>query len=97
MKWIATIRPRAKADLQEAHEWYEKQYPGLGDQFLADLTEAFQRLEANPERFPLYYRDFRRVLARRFPYKIFFRISGQYLIVFRILHGAQDHPRKLHP
>jgi toxin ParE1/3/4 len=97
MKWIATIRLRAKADLQEAHEWYEKQCPGLGDQFLADLTEAFQRLEANPERFPLYYRDFRRVLARRFPYKIFFRISGQYLIVFRILHGAQDHPRKLHP
>ena len=44
-----------------------------------------------------YYRDFRRVLARRFPYKIFFRISGQYLIVFRILHGAQDHPRKLRP
>jgi plasmid stabilization system protein ParE len=59
--------------------------------------EAFRRLEANPERFPLYYRDFRRVLTRRFPYKIFFRISGQNLIVFRILHGAQNHPRKLHP
>lgn len=97
MKWIASIRPRAKADLQQAHEWYEKQSPGLGDQFLADLMEAFQRLESNPERFPLYYRDFRRVLARRFPYKIFFRISGQNLIVFRVLHAAQDHPRKLRP
>ena len=97
MKWIASIRPRAKADLQQGHEWYEKQSPGLGDQFLADLMEAFQRLESNPERFPLYYRDFRRVLARRFPYKIFFRISGQNLIVFRILHAAQDHPRKLRP
>ena len=97
MKWIATIRPRAKADLQQAHEWYEKQSPGLGDQFLADLTEAFQRLESNPERFPLYYRNFRRVLARRFPYKIFFRNSGKTLIVFRVLHAAQDHPRKLRP
>ena len=97
MKWIATIRPRAKADLQQAYGWYEKQSPGLGDQFLADLTEAFQRLESIPERFPLYYRDFRRVLARRFPYKIFFRISGQNLIVFRVLHAAQDHPRKLRP
>jgi len=97
MKWTATIRPRAKADLQQAHDWYKERCPGLGDEFLADLAEAFQRLEASPDLFPLYYRDFRRVLARRFPYKIFFRISGRHLIVFRVLHGAQDHPRKLRP
>ena len=42
------------------------------------------------------YRGFRRVLTHRFPYKIFFRIVGRDIIVFRILHGAQDHPRELH-
>ncbi len=97
MKWFATIRPRAKADLRRAHDWYEERCPGLGDEFLADLAEALLRLEADPERYPVYYRDFRRVLAHRFPYKIFFRIAGQNLIVFRILHGAQDHPRQLRP
>lgn len=95
MKRIVTIRPRAKVDLNQAHDWYEKRCPGLGSEFLSDLAEAFQRLEANPEHFPLYYRDFRRVLARRFPYKIFFRISGSSLIVFRVLHGAQDHPQNI--
>ena len=97
MSWIATLRPRAKADLRDAHDWYEERCPGLGDEFLADLAEALLRLEADPERYPVYYRGFRRVLAHRFPYKIFFRIAGQNLIVFRILHGAQDHPRKLRP
>ncbi len=97
MKWGATIRPRAKADLQRAHDWYEERCPGLGDEFLADLAEALLRLEADPERYPVYYRGFRRVLAHRFPYKIFFRIAGQNLIVFRILHGAQNHPRQLRP
>ena len=97
MNWIVTIRPKAKADLRCAHDWYEERCPGLGDEFLADLAEALLRMEADPERFPLYYRGFRRVLARRFPYKIFFRIAGQNLIVFRILHGAQDHPRQLRP
>jgi plasmid stabilization system protein ParE len=90
-----TIRPKAKADLGRAHDWYEERCAGLGDEFLADHAEALLRLEADPERFSLYYRGFRRVLTHRFPYKIFFRIAGRDIIVFRILHGAQDHPREL--
>lgn len=97
VKRIATLRPKAKADLRRAHDWYDERCPGLGDDFLADLAETLLRLEGDPERFPPYYRGFRRVLARRFPYKVFYRIDGQSLIVFRILHGAQDHPGKLHP
>jgi plasmid stabilization system protein ParE len=91
-----TIRPKAKADLRRAHDWYEERCAGLGDEFLADHAEALLRLEADPERFPLYYRGFRRVLTHRFPYKIFFRIVGKNIIVFRILHGAQDHASELH-
>ena len=97
MNWTVTIRPKARADLRRAHDWYEERCPGLGDEFLAGHAEALLRLEADPERFPLYYRGFRRVLTHRFPYKIFFRIVGQDIIIFHILHGAQDHPRELRP
>ena len=54
MNWTVTIRPKARADLRRAHDWYEERCPGLGDEFLADHAEAHQRLEADPERFPLY-------------------------------------------
>jgi toxin ParE1/3/4 len=97
VNWPVTIRPKARADLCRAHDWYEERCPGLGDEFLADHAEALLRLETDPERFPLYYRGFRRVLTHRFPYKIFFRIVGRDIIIFRILHGAQDHPRELRP
>jgi toxin ParE1/3/4 len=97
VSWTVTIRPKAKSDLRRAHDWYEERCPGLGDEFLADHAEALLRLEADPERFPLYYRGFHRVLTHRFPYKIFFRIVGRDIIIFRILHGAQDHPRELRP
>ena len=92
---MVTIRPKAMADLRRAHDWYEERCAELGDEFLAAHAEAFLRLEADPERFPTYYRGFRRVLTHRFPYKIFFRIIGQKIIIFRILHGAQDHSRAL--
>jgi toxin ParE1/3/4 len=95
VNWNVTIRPKAKADLRRAHDWYEEHRAGLGDEFLADHAEALLRLEADPARFPVYYRDFRRVLTHRFPYKIFFRIIGNDIIIFRILHGAQEHSSEL--
>ncbi|HEV2691329.1 MAG TPA: type II toxin-antitoxin system RelE/ParE family toxin [Verrucomicrobiae bacterium] len=95
MNWNVTIRSQAKADIRRAYDWYEEQRAGLGDEFLVDQSEALLRLEADPERCPIYYRGFRRILAHRFPYKLFFRIKGREIIVFRILHGAQDHARKL--
>jgi plasmid stabilization system protein ParE len=95
VSWQVTIRSQAKADLQHGYLWYEERCSGLGAEFLAAHTEALLRLEANPERFPPCYRGFRRVLTRRFPYKIFFRIIGENVIIFRVLHSAQDHPRHL--
>ena len=82
-------------DLQIAHDWYQDQCPGLGGDFLFAIREVLVRLEQNPEAFPLYHREFRRALTRRFPYKVFFQIHGDAVIVFRVLHGAQEHKRQL--
>ena len=71
MKWRVVIRPRAETDLREARNWYENQQPGLGDEFLAEFGSTILRLLKDPERRPDYYRGFRRVLTRRFPYKLF--------------------------
>lgn len=95
MKWTVLIRPRAEGDLREAHRWYEAQRTGLGDEFLDEVQRALLYLEEQPERRPLYYRAFRRLLTRRFPYKLFYRIENDRVIVFRILNARRDHPRWL--
>ena len=95
MTWQVTTRPAAEADLPEARAWYEEQRPGLRDEFLASVADAFSRLEERPEQLPVYYRGFRRLLVHRFPYKVFFRIDGGMVIVFRVLHSASDHRRRL--
>ena len=95
MKWRVLIRPNAETDLREAWSWYESQRAGLGDELLLEICAAIQLLENDPERRPIYYRSFRRLLARRFPYKIFYRIEGDRVIVFRILHAKREHRRQL--
>ena len=38
------IEPEAELDLAEAFNWYDKQQPGLGEEFLACVDEAFNRI-----------------------------------------------------
>ena len=95
MNWRVIIRPNAEADLRKAWSWYETQRAGLGDELLIEIGAAIHRLETDPEHRPFYYRDFRRLLTRRFPYKLFYRVESGRVIVFRILHAKREHRRQL--
>jgi len=94
MTYDLTVHALAMSDLAEAQDWYERQQPGLGDELMAEVSEAFARLETSPEAFPIYYRGLRRLLMRRFPYKVFYRVEQAQVIVFRVLHTSRDHRRE---
>ena len=91
MTWRVSLRTAAKIDIEEARDWYDRQRPGLGEEFLLSIADALGSLEESPLRYPVYYRDFRRILTERFPYKVFYRIEDEAVIVFRVLHSARDH------
>ena len=72
MKQIV-VRPAAAADIEEAYEWYERQRPGLGEEFLAALRSTLDRVVAQPEAFTVIHRATRRALVpQRFPYALFY-------------------------
>jgi toxin ParE1/3/4 len=93
--WRVVIRPNAEADLRKAWLWYESLRPGLGDNLLLEVRAAISRLEIDPERHPFYYRNFRRLLTRRFPYKLFYRVESDRVVIFRLLHAKREHRRQL--
>jgi len=95
MSWMVLVRAEAERDLQAARDWYERKRSGLGDEFLDEVAAAMGVLELNPQRERLYHGDFRRLLFRRFPYKIFYQIIGERVVVFRVLHAKQDHERQI--
>ena len=79
----------------EARNWYEGKRVGLGEELLVEIGVTIQFLAQDPERRPDYYRGFRRALTRRFPYKIFYRLEDDRMIVFRVLHARRDHSHLL--
>jgi hypothetical protein len=67
MNWVILVRPRAERDLETARDWYERRRAGLGDEFLDEVAAGMRVLDVDPVRERRYYREFRRILLRRFP------------------------------
>jgi plasmid stabilization system protein ParE len=60
-----------------------------------EILTATRLAQENPELFRIVRREgnIRRVLTKRFPYRIFFSVLGETLYVHAVLHGAR-HDRR---
>ena len=82
MKWLLLVRPAAERDLESARDWYDDKSPGLGDAFLDEVAVAMEISGTTLDSQRLYYRHFRRLLLRRFLYKIFHQMIGKRVVIF---------------
>ena len=85
------VRPEAEADIQEIVRWYEEKQFGLGWQFAEEAGESIRRALRNPRAYRLMRRQpqVRRILTRRFPYRIF-SLREDALVVFAVIHGKRQ-------
>ena len=85
------VRPEAEADITNAAVWYENRETDLGLELLSEVNSAIARALRNPESFMRVRQNptVRRVLTRRFPYRIFFIDRPDAIVVFAVLHAAR--------
>ena len=86
------VRPEAEGDILSAALWYEGREVGLGLELTAEIHAAVERALKNPLAYLLLRKQphVRRILARRFPYRIFYVLRPDAMIVLAVLHAAQD-------
>src|ERR1700752_5332539 len=85
------VRTEAEADIADAAAWDETREPDLRFAFFSELHSAIARALHRPESFTRVRRNptVRRVLTRRFPYRVFFIVRPDAIIVFAVLHVAR--------
>jgi plasmid stabilization system protein ParE len=85
------VRSEAEADLTDAAVWYDSRELGLGLELISEVHSAIARAQTNPESFTLVRRNptVRRVLTRRFPYRLFVIVRPDAIVVFAVLHAAR--------
>ena len=82
--------PEADRDIETAFEWYEKEQPGLGRDFLDQLRVAYDRIAEGPLKYPRLRSNTRRALLKRFPYGIYFSVENEVVVVLAVLHTSRD-------
>lgn len=90
MKYRTIIRPEAENDLREAFDWYEDKRLGLGYDFLLQVEAGLRFIESDPYIFPPVYKDTRKHIIKRFPYKIIYIVKDDIIIILAVLHGMRD-------
>ena len=89
------FRPEARIELFDAQDWYEARAPGLGQEFARAFEAAVQSACRQPAGFAQVEDGCRRVVLRRFPYSLYYRATGDVLVVMAIFHHRRPPSARL--
>jgi plasmid stabilization system protein ParE len=83
------ILDEAEQDLIDGFAFYERQSIGLGDYFLDSIFSDVESLHLYAGIHPLHF-GYHRLLAKRFPFAIYYRIQNEVIRVYAILDCRRD-------
>ena len=75
----------ARKDLVDGFYFYEKQADGIGTYFLKSLYFDIDSLSDNAGIHPVLFGEYHRLLAARFPFAIYYKITGDAALVYAVL------------
>jgi plasmid stabilization system protein ParE len=84
------LRGAARADFNEAFDWYERQRPGLGIDFAERVQAVFDSISAMPELHAPVHRDVRKAVVKPYPYSVIYRIRDNQVTVLAVFHSKRD-------
>ena len=87
------ILESAREDLDLARAFYERQRPGLGTYFLDSLSSDIESLLLFTGIHPVHFERYHRLLSRRFPFAVYYRVDGDAVRIYAVLDCRQDPER----
>ncbi len=86
------LHPEAGGEIRSAALWHEERRDGLGDEFVAAISTAIQRIADAPKLFPRWPGTerapavIRKAAVERFPYVIAFEEHEDHALVLAVGH-----------
>ena len=79
------ILSSASQDLTDGYWFYEKQSEGVGAYFLDTLYSDIDSLVVNAGIHPTHFEKYYRLLSKRFPFAVYYRVEDQTALVYAVL------------
>lgn len=92
MRYKVLILAEAEHDLDAAFVFYELRQLGLGKRFFQSVDESVKFLSEDPLIFAEIYNGLRRILIRKFPYGIYYRVilETKRIQIVGVIHFGRD-------
>lgn len=85
---VVRIRALARAEIAEALEWYQVRSRVASTEFLDALDVVLRQIAAAPVQFPLVQGQLRRVLLKRFPYAVYYKVYPKTISIVGAFMGG---------
>lgn len=79
------ILKSAQDDLRDGYWFYESQETGVGNYFLDSLNSDIESLKIYAGVHSKHFGKYHRLLAKRFPFAVYYRIKNREIIVYAVL------------
>ncbi len=83
------VLDEAEDDLQDGHEFYDRQEPGVGDYFAAALAADIDSLILFAGIHPVEF-GFHRALSKRFPFGVYYLVEDEVIRIYAVLDLRRD-------
>jgi toxin ParE1/3/4 len=87
---ILIVDPLAKREYNDALEYYEAEEEGLGERFRRAVWAAIAVVERFPEIGEEVRPGIRKILLRRFPYKLIYSVVDDAVYIIAVAHGRRE-------
>ena len=84
------IHPFAEFDIEDAKDWHNIQEENLGNEFIIEIEKSISQMLNNPNQFPKINKGIRKVVIKRFPYSIFYRVISDTIELYAVLHNSRN-------
>lgn len=81
----------AEKEIESIKEWYDAQTYKSGDDFVLTIEDVLAKIAWNPDIYPIVlFNQYRRVLIRRFPYWVYYRIESNNIRISSVFHTSRS-------
>ena len=84
------ILREASDDLMAGFHFYEGQSPGIGRYFVLSLFADIDSLTLHAGIHPRYFGDYHRLLSKKFPYAVYYRVESEIVVVYAVIDNRRN-------
>jgi hypothetical protein len=83
------FHPDAEQEYLTALAWYRERSLIAATNFESAFEQAVRRIKESPQRWPLYFDDFRKYTLRQYPFSMVYQDLLSETVIFAVAHGRR--------